>query len=171
MIDLTYFTLDKNLPTDTLSEKITGFIAKYEPEILIKALGYDLYKAYIAGLAAESPLAKWTNLRDGCEYLVDGIYYRWRGMLNALKDSFLAYYVYYKMLREDVFVSSLGLKAISTENSTVADKGYKQADVYNIMVDEINEMWIFIILKNSEDNTTYPNFYPETINKVNSLGI
>lgn len=172
MIDLTYFTLDKSLPTDTLSDKITGFISKYEPDILIKSLGYDLYKAYIAGIGAGTPSQKWLDLRDGKEYLIDGIYYRWRGFQNALKDSFIAYYVYYKITKDDpIFASSVGLRSVNTENSTPIDKGYKQSEVYNIMVDQINEMHDFIEYQNSVDETTYPNFYPETINKVNPFGI
>ena len=170
LIDTSYFINDIYLPTDECPD-LTGFITKFEPEILKKVLGYDLYAVFIAALAG-TPASKWTDLRDGADYDVSGITYEWRGLINTEKDSLIAYYVFYKYTFMGMNTNSgVGIKMTNSENSTITDKRYVQIYAYNRMVDMIAEMDAFILAKNSADATTYPLYYPGCVNKVNLFNI
>jgi hypothetical protein len=58
------FVGDINVPSDFLnSSRFDAFLAKFEKQVLVEMLGYDLYKAFIAGLAATIILQKWQDLR------------------------------------------------------------------------------------------------------------
>lgn len=169
-IDNTYFVNDIYLPTDECPDLQT-YIDTFEPEILIKILGYDLYKAYAAAIAG-TPDAKWTDLRDGKDYTSGGIYYHWRGFKNTVKSSLIAYYVFYKYTILGMNTNSgLGIKVTNSENSQLTDKRFVQTYAYNKMVDIIAEMDKFILTTNSATANTYPNYYPECIRKVNIFNI
>lgn len=172
LIDTTYFKAIISVPLDENQNTITDFITLFEPEILKKALGYDLYKAFIAGLDEEPIASKWTNLRDGAEWTEDGQTYKWRGMLNSTYDSFIAYYVFYQyLIYNSTFNSSSGVASIASENSNKADHRSKQMLVYNRMVDLISEMDDYINYQNSIDSTTYPDYEPESIRKINVFNV
>lgn len=164
-IDQTYFIRDIRLPVDQVATELTQYINSYEPEILIYILGYDLYKQYIAGIGAGSPQAKWTALRDGKEYEISGTYYKWRGFLNANKESLIANYVWYQFTKSDYWQT--GFRKLNTENAELINPRNQQAKVYNQMVDWIKEMDTFII-NNSAD---YPTYSPTIIKKVNIFNI
>jgi hypothetical protein len=101
IIDITYFrgriTLG-NVATgsDALADTdlVDVYIPDMENEYLLKALGYPLYAAFIAGIAEEEPAQKWLDLRDGKEYTVNDKGYKWGGFANSEKQSPIAYYVY-----------------------------------------------------------------------------
>ena len=101
LIDETYF--DKrilsipNTNRDEVVNNISNYIEKFEPEYLNKVLGYELNKEFIAGLEEETPLQKWLDLRDGAEYAdCNGRLQKWTGFVNAIKDSPIAFYVFWK---------------------------------------------------------------------------
>jgi hypothetical protein len=165
LIDTTYFINDIELSTDNLAVKLQQKINTCEPEILIKCLGFDMYRQFIAALAG-TPEQKWLDLRDGKEFAIDGIYYNWRGLLNTEKESLIAYYVYYQFIKSPEYYQS-GLRQSNTENSIVVNPRPKQCDVYNKMVDWIEEMDLFIYT-NIADYTTYN---PTKINKINAFNI
>jgi len=165
-----YFILDINLPIDEIPE-LDGWVSRFEREILTKALGFSLYYEYITSLSDVSPAQKWIDLRDGKVYTKDGINYQWRGMTNSNKESFISYYVFYKYISHGINSNSLGVKMVNSENSTFTDKRYIQTYVYNKMIDFIAEMNEFILYSNSVDSSTYPNYYPECIRKVNLFNI
>lgn len=171
IIDTTYFHTDLNTASE-INSFLTEYITKYEPIILKKTLSYDLYKAFLAGLAEDPIPAKWTNLRDGCEYANDGIYYKWIGLVNSTKQSLIANYVLYQFILTGFnnFQAS-GIWLANTENSKLIDLGAYQCKIYNEMVDWISEMNDFILYSNDLDSETYPNYYPETIEKINIFGI
>jgi hypothetical protein len=107
LIDSSYFVGDINIPdtgNPAVLERLDFFIAKYEAEFLEALLGYTLWQAYVAGIAVTpTPDAKWTDLRDGKEYTVSDIGFKYTGLRNAtLKQSPIAQYVYYWWMRNDI---------------------------------------------------------------------
>lgn len=71
LIDRTYFIGELNIP-NTHTTEIGGlldlFIEKYETKFLNELLGYELYKAFKAGLLEDPINQKWTDLIEGVEY-------------------------------------------------------------------------------------------------------
>lgn len=172
LIDTTYFIRELHLPTDEIGTELTSFIDRFEPEILQKRLSYDLYRAFKAGLLENQIAQKWIDLRDGKEYQSGGIYYKWRGLINSDKISLIANYVFYQFsIYGSTFNSSVGLQSIKSENSTIADYRDKQTLVYNQMINYIAELDAFITYSNSVDSTTYPNYDPTPIRRVNKFNI
>jgi hypothetical protein len=104
-------------------------------------------------------------LFEGKEYVVDSVYYNWRGVVNTQKDSFIADYIFCKFLQNAWFNSTSGVKQIKSENSENVDNSGKIMQVYNGMIDKIREMWAFIDYQNSVNASTYPNFEPEDLTK------
>ncbi|MES2004336.1 MAG: hypothetical protein V4450_07430 [Bacteroidota bacterium] len=101
IIDATYFVANLNIPNsgDTaISQTITWFINKYEPEFLEKLMGYPLYKAFQAGLAAEPATERFTDILNGKEYTnLNGRLVKWKGLKETTPQKFsvIACYVYY----------------------------------------------------------------------------
>jgi hypothetical protein len=85
LIDVSYFVQELQLPnTDQLavSERLTGFISKYEPEFLQKLFGYPLYKAFVAGMAITPPDQRFLDILYGKEYTdLQGRLQRWKGII------------------------------------------------------------------------------------------
>jgi len=85
LIDRSYFIGELNIAGSDrapVQEVIDWFIAKYEPELLRRLLGVNLYNAFITGLQESSPDARWTDLLNGKEYTYGGITKRWRGIIS-----------------------------------------------------------------------------------------
>jgi hypothetical protein len=106
LIDKTYFVGEINIPDTSnpaVLERLNFFIAKYEEEFLKTVLGYSLWKEYTDGIVVTpTPLAKWTELRDGKEYTIGDKSYKYPGFRDAtLKQSPIANYVYYWWRRDD----------------------------------------------------------------------
>lgn len=87
-IDTSYFVGELNIPnTDQAAvlQRLTWFIAKYEPEFLRKLMGYPLYKAFLAGINVVSPAVpniKWLNILYGAEYTdYQGYIQKWKGLI------------------------------------------------------------------------------------------
>ena len=167
IIDNTYFIRDLTLPLDQITAELNTYIDTYEPELLIKCLGYDLYKQLTAGLANTYPEQKWLDLRDGCEYLVGSITYNWRGLINANKESLIANYVWYQFVCNSDFYQS-GFRKVNTDSSMLVNPRPKQVKVYNQMVDWLYELEVFI----SNNLDDYTNYLPEvSLNKINVFNI
>jgi len=105
-IDKTYFINDINIPDGRFSE-VQQLIDKFEPEILTKALGYELYTLVIAEVA--DPDAAPERIKDlikGKEYTVSynsrDQKVKWNGLINSELISLIAYYVYYQWQRANV---------------------------------------------------------------------
>jgi len=122
-------------------------IAKYEPLYLEELLGEDLYTAYAAGIAAVSPLAKWTALRDKI-YVTN--------LTLGIGFSPAADYVYFHFMRNQATVSLMNTEGIPDhENFTAASVNQKIVAAWNDMVrlsDEIQD-WL--------DEDTQLATYPE----------
>ena len=109
IIDATYFekgylfiphNKDINPSTTETSENtdLTFFIDKYERELLVNALGVELYDQ-LAPLTTYT--GKWADLVDGETYTVDGKKYKWEGLKGHNKNSLIANYTYCEWLRND----------------------------------------------------------------------
>ena len=144
LIDYTYFIGEINVPnvsqqTDVLS-KLNHFIGKYEKDILIKLLGYTLYKAFTSGLEDVSPAQKWLDIRDGKEYQItkDGKEYtvKWNGLINSDKQSLIANYVYYHIILDELtFNTGLGIASPNQENADKSLAFNKMSSAFNGFVD------------------------------------
>lgn len=158
-IDTTYFIGDISLPVDSISAQILQKIKTYEPEILTKAVGFDLYKKML-----DNPTNQiYIDIVEGKEFQVNEIWYNWRGLTNANKESFIAYYVWFMLVQMDSsFVSGGGMKQLKSENADISDTGYMQKTNYNKMVDWIAEM-DFFIKSNIGD---YPTYNPQEFDKI-----
>lgn len=166
LIDTTYFIRDVSLPVDEISADLTSYINTYEPEILTKILGYELYDNFITALAG-TPGTEWTNLRDGCEYEVGSLTYKWRGFINTKKESIIANYVWYNYVCNSDYYQS-GFRKSNTENSILVNPRPKQVKVYNQMVDWVNELNEFI----TNNLSSYANYLPEmSFSKINTFNI
>lgn len=146
LIDISYFTGEINIPnTDKRVNSYNADIARYEKEILLSLLGYELYTDFIAGLAAPDPIdQKWLNLRDGVEYDFEyrgnTIKMKWGGLINADKISLIAYYCYYKIRKRDVsLTTSVNEVRGKLENSETVNETRKIINSYRLMLDLYGE--------------------------------
>lgn len=102
-IDDTYFRSDIVVP-DSVNEfgTITEYISKYEKEVLVSLLGYDLY-TYVTK-EENADVEPYKELINGGVYEVSyggkTVKVEWPGFKNSDKVSFIAYYVYCEYLRK-----------------------------------------------------------------------
>lgn len=142
LIDKTYFTGDINLPSQVLDgdyATITGYITKYEKEVLIMLLGYDLYKELKAEIDEGVYSTKWDNFVNGAEYIVEygseTYTVKWNGLVNTEKVSLIAYYIYYQFIRDNVTDTTIIGEVLSqSENSTRVTPADKMVSAYNSFV-------------------------------------
>lgn len=115
LIDSTYFVRDCNLPTGTYND-ISASLTRYERDILIQLLGYDLAKlvlAYDSGTSAQ----RIKDLVEGKEYAEGDYYVKWNGLKNTEKVSILAYYTYIQYLKDHaVDFHNVGVVGSMNEN-------------------------------------------------------
>ena len=109
-IDNTYFVGEINIPNaEKNTTSIQQAINQYEKEILIMLLGYKLYSLLIADCTGEGNVPvtqKYMDLVNGAEFtqIINGdtVTLKWEGFTNAIKQSLVAYYVYYKYVEREV---------------------------------------------------------------------
>lgn len=153
------FILNEALPIDTLGDALQKYINKYEPIILTRVLTYQLYKEFNTGISAETPDEKWTNLLNGAEYTYENELKYFEGVKIVIVN-----YVYFKYIKEQSQSNSgVGIKKVTTENSTDTDATFKQVFSYNEMVDINEQLKEFM----SVNDNVYDNYKYTEINKVN----
>jgi hypothetical protein len=93
---MSYFIGELNLSLSgtALTTLGTVWINRYENEYLYKALGYGFARLFIDGIAAGSPAQRWLDLKNGKEYTVNDVNYKWEGFSNTILKSPIANYVY-----------------------------------------------------------------------------
>lgn len=122
LIDSTYFVRDINLPAGSYND-ITASITRYERDILIQILGYDLYKLVAAYNVNTSP-QRIKDIVEGKEYLEGDYYVKWNGLVNSEKVSLLAYYVYIQYVKDHaVDFQNVGAIAANLENGVNVGPG------------------------------------------------
>lgn len=159
----TDFVGDINLPSEFLnSTQFNAFLLKYEKQILVSLLGFDLYKSFIDGLNVTlpaTPAQKWTDLKDGKIYsdydstntLVRKEY---SGIVSVLK-----YFMFFFMA--DYLNSTTSITGeinAKNENSELTSPTPKLVGIWNDSMDEVEKCKEFIEYSNEVDETTYPNF-------------
>lgn len=167
IIDNTYFVANNEaLPADELGSILDAYINRFEPKILTKLLGYQLYKEFEVGFNAATPEQKWLDLANGADYTNDVL-----KRFDGLKLVSIAY-VYYMYTKENKgHGTSIGIKLIDSENSTFADPAYKQSYSLNAIADINLQLREFIPAKNNAIADTYENYIPATYDKVNVFNI
>jgi hypothetical protein len=132
LTDATYFaTPDCMLPQGTYNT-IVDHISRYERDILIQLLGYDLAKLVIAYDVSTSP-QRIKDIVVGKEY-TEGIYtVKWNGLQNTEKVSILSYYAYIQYIKNKaVTFQGVGAVAATSEGTVsvsptvlMSEAGYK----------------------------------------------
>jgi hypothetical protein len=156
----TDFVGDVNLPSQFLnSDQFDYFLLKYEKVILVKLLGFDLYKAFITGVGEVTPLQKWTDLQNGKEYEDYDennvlVYKEYSGIVECLK-----YFIYFFI--SDSIQSELtitGEVSAKNENSNLTSPISRAVGIWNSGIEEVFKCKDFIEVSNETDESTYPNF-------------
>ena len=105
----------------TYSADIISAIGKYESEIRIDLLGYELNKALEADLDDGVPQTqRFIDLVNGAEFTHPDTeqLLKWIGFVNTEKESMIAYYVYYNYVYyNNIHLSGVGSVAIKAENA------------------------------------------------------
>jgi len=119
LIDKTYFVHEINIPDSDYTD-LTAYITRYEKEILMKLLGYELY-TLVAAYDSETSPQRIKDIVEGKEYTVSDVTIKWNGLKNTDKVSLIAYYVFYNYLKnKTTTTSTLGEVRSTSENSQIA---------------------------------------------------
>lgn len=180
LIDISFFFGELNIAQKTESAGSVGlFIDELEPRLLTDLLGYELYKAFLTGIAAGSPAAKWLALRDGKEYTNRaGHLTYWDGLVfskGTAKKSLIANYVYwFWMADQSTVTTGTGEKTSAAANAVDASPARKMVRAWNQMV-QWNWELIEFLLSNEADYPEFMNYYgriPQSlVKKQNVFGI
>lgn len=177
LISSSYFIKDIALPVGTDSN-ITNEIAKYEPEILKRLLGYELWKL-VNDSPADPPRIK--DLVEGVDYTVAfngrDQAVRWNGFANTELISLIAYYTYYWSQRNSASnTSTTGESKPKQENSTiiaanvkVGNAWHRLRELYGYKGQHILEPSAYNFLKEHEDD--YEEWVFDPLKGVNMFGI
>lgn len=176
-IDTSYFFEDlliAQVDEAAVASSVSRFIAIYEPKLLTALLGYELYKAYKAGIDEEAPNSKWTAIRDGSEYT--NRYNRldkWEGLIRTVVapieasedppvtavagqyQSLIANYVYYWYMRSNA-TTTAGSGEVNNNVSAPVSPNIKMRRAWNQMV-----KWNWELIEFLQCNA---DVYPEFVN-------
>jgi hypothetical protein len=163
-----------NLPVPSADDR-TGFITHFEKEYLIRVFGYTLYKLIAAYNANTSP-QRIKDIVTGKEFEESPFTYKWNGLINAEKESPIAYYVYFKYMKaHETHTTTQGEKKNKGANSDNVINDHKLINAWNEMCQltgnqndyRVDSIYYFMT-KNIE---TYPEWQFEGFEKINSFGI
>ena len=119
--DITIPNITEDASVPTYSADIISAISKYEPEIRIDLLGYELNKALEADLDGGVPQTqRFIDLVNGAEFTHPDTeqLLKWIGFVNTEKESMIAYYVYYNYVYyNNIHLAGIGSVLIESENS------------------------------------------------------
>jgi len=173
LIDKTYFVKDINIPDSDYSD-LTAVIVKYEKEILIKLLGYELYALVAAYDVTTSP-QRIKDIVEGKEYTVGSYIVKWNGLTNTDKVSLIAYYVYYWWTRNQATLTgSIGEIKPKSENSNNASLIQKSTNAWT-RLEELSQstaypydsLYAFL----SENESDYPEWEFTPLGNVNGFDL
>jgi hypothetical protein len=164
LIDSTYFQLEINIPDSDYND-LSAYITRYEKEILIKLLGYELWKLVDAYDSSTSP-QRIKDIVEGKEYeLSDGELIKWNGLKNSDKISLIAYYVYYWYLRNNATsLQGIGVVKQKGENSNIANMNMKISAAWNRLQELYYSAYEFL----SENESDYEEWEFSNLGSVNN---
>lgn len=158
LVNQSFFVRDINLPNLTGAgvEEINSFIDMYEPECLIKVLGYPLYKLF----GTESS-ARMTDLLSGAEYIDElGNLQKWKGLVHDTNISLIAYYIYYFHQQKNATkTTGVSTAVMKTEASISVSPMDKMIRAWNLFSAEVSQLISFLWMK--KDAITGDRTYPE----------
>lgn len=163
LIDQTYFqkrlTAIPNLNEPFVLAQLNNYLDIYEDEYLVKILGQELRDEFITGLSETVVDQKWKDLRDGVSFTyTDGVKYKWKGFLTSTKESPIANYVMWYIVRDgNDTLTGIGVVKSTGENSEVISPVSRMVNIYNQMVYQNRILEKFLIT----NATYYPNYCPQ----------
>lgn len=166
------------------SDVLGELIAKYEREVLVKLLGWSLYKLFLDNLeldangvyeVKENADSKWGELLNGKEYTVNGVPVVWRGLRfedvkpgGVVRQSLLAYYIYCQYIdNEELQHSGVGLVITKGKNAVRVSGRGKYATAWNEFIKlacsyGVNygerSLYQFLMDSNQEAHEHYPDW-------------
>ncbi len=129
LIDDTYFVGDIALPNvDQVKFSFNDTMDRYQKEVMLSLLGYELYKDFRVAVDAGEPYpTKWDEFINGAEFTFQfygkTIVEKWNGLVNTELISLIAYYVYYQYR-----VISLTTTTAINEVNGIAENAIKAGD-------------------------------------------
>lgn len=188
-IDTTYFTDARGIYIPGIGTNansnlavFTPFLEAKEKQVLIDALGFELYTAFVAGIGDG---AKYDDLLNGKTYQIDicgvATNVRWNGLVNTDKESFIAYYTYWHWQLEKVGDTALtGVVRNENENSRQVTPHKKMVDAWNNFVrlylgedENSTQRSLFQFIRDTNNTTpdTYANWVFKLERRQNTFGI
>jgi len=141
LIDIEYFKGSITIPNlnkDEGDDFNDTYIGTYQENYLQKALGYTMFKEFETELEKdEGDIPQiWKDLRDGVEYdvTIDGntIGTKWNGFKNDEEISPIAYFVYFKWIKENYAqLTGTGVGVSNKENATNYPPIFKSTASWN----------------------------------------
>jgi hypothetical protein len=159
IVNTSFFVRDIVIPNLTYSadqDRINSFISKYEPECLLKILGYPLFKVF----GTESS-QRMTDLLSGAEYTDgEGNLRKWQGLVHDTDISLIANYVYFFYQKKQASQSmGVGTVLPKPEAGTAFSPANLMVDAWNFFSSEVFDMTHFLWLKKDIDgNRVYTEF-------------
>lgn len=143
-------------------QNLNWFIAKYEPEFLVKVLGLELYNDFSEGMQEETPDKRWINLKDSLYWSV-----------NGYKFSPAANYVYYWAKRAGRTQTTMKGEVIGElDYASTAEDADKLIKAWNDMCDLLIRFRYFL----QENRDSFEGYrhcycYHSEFQKINKFGI
>ncbi len=173
LIDKTYFRIDISVPEDKYSP-IQDLIERYEKEVLISLLGLELYRKVVDTGNTDPEIVA---IREGKDYTVDDVLYRWNGLVNDDKISLISYYIYYWYVRLNLSeTANIGEVQALPEIALIANASLKIQDawgrflsLYGSETESTNYSSAYGFLNYFEDD--YPEWQFTELGGINSLDL
>lgn len=159
LINQSFFVGEINIPNtnvQAVSEKLSYFINKYEPECLLKILGYPLYRVF-----GNEASQRMTDLINGAEYFdALGNVNKFKGLIHDTNYSLIAYYIYYFFQKSSITESTgVSTKLPDSEAGKTVSPADKMISAWNNFATESQSLISFLWFKGDvNDNRVYPEF-------------
>lgn len=148
--DINIPNVGENTPIETGNQNhLQWYIDVYERELLIMALGRQLYQDFITNIVQDPsdpsygdpiPAADpvWINLLTGTTYTQNSATHYWNGLRYTITlgsrvqhQSLIAHYIYYKYLKDNTTnLTNLGVATENIKNATQTDPTPKMIKAY-----------------------------------------
>lgn len=158
IVNQSFFIREIELPNLTHAsdlERLTNSILKYEPQCLLKILGYPLYKLF----GTESS-TRMTELLSGGEYNDgEGNLRKWQGIVHNTTISLIANYVYFYIKSDKaIHTSGTGSSTSKSEAGNAISPSPQMCAAWNFFSAETFDMICFLWLKKIDGVRVYPEF-------------
>lgn len=182
LIDTTYFINEINLPTPYNSDdaNLDDFITRFEPDVLDRALGYELSQL-VQAYANPGSDQRIIDIVEGKEYTISyngrDQSVKWKGLVNDDKRSLIAYYVYCYYMRDMITQTTfMGEMQAVGENATAASARGKINQAWQMLrelygyhgQDQLSaSLYVFL----TENESDYPEWVFTPIGSMNSFNL